>query len=76
MANIATIHREEILDRISKGEYVKDIAIALGVTKQAISQVLKDDPEYTIASVGFISASASLVFQPPTGEGYDLTDET
>ena len=46
MANIATIHREEILDRISKGEYVKDIAIALGVTKQAISQVLMDDPEY------------------------------
>lgn len=46
MAAIALTHREEILERLSKGEYMKDIAISLGVTKQAISQVLHSDSEY------------------------------
>ena len=46
MAAIAITHRDEILERLSKGEYMKDIAISLGVTKQAVSQVLKSDPDY------------------------------
>jgi transcriptional regulator with XRE-family HTH domain len=49
MTAIALTHRDEIIERLSKGEYMKDIAISLGVTKQAISQVLKDDPEYVAA---------------------------
>ena len=46
MTSIALTHRDEILERLRSGEYMKDIAISLGVTKQAISQVLHDDPEY------------------------------
>lgn len=46
MSTVASIHREQILQRVSKGEYLKDIAASLNVSKQAISQVLKDDPEY------------------------------
>lgn len=44
--SVAISHREQILERLSQGEYMKDIAISMGVTKQAVSQVLKDDPEY------------------------------
>ena len=46
MTAIAITHREAIIERIGKGEYVKDIASDLGVSSAAISQVLKDDPEY------------------------------
>lgn len=46
MTAIAITHREAIIERIGKGEYVKDIAIDLGVSKSAISHVLSDDPEY------------------------------
>lgn len=46
MSTVASIHREQILERLSRGEYLKDIAHSLGVTGQAISQQLSDDPEY------------------------------
>ena len=46
MTAIAITHREEIIERLAKGEYLKDIASSLGVSKQALSQVLKDDPDY------------------------------
>jgi transcriptional regulator with XRE-family HTH domain len=46
MTAIALTHREEIIERLAKGEYLKDIASDLGVSSGAISRVLHSDPEY------------------------------
>lgn len=45
----AITHRESIIEQLARGRYLKDIAIDLGVSKQALSQVLVSDPEYQIA---------------------------
>lgn len=46
MAAIAVIHKEEILERISKGEKIADIAKDFGISQPAISKALLDDPEW------------------------------
>jgi predicted transcriptional regulator len=43
---VALQHRQLILDRVSKGEILREIASDLGVTKQSLHRYLKDDPEY------------------------------
>ena len=49
MTALALIHKDKIISDLHQGKYLKDIAIDLGVTKQALSQYLKDDPEYQTA---------------------------
>lgn len=49
MTSVAVLHRESILERLAKGEYLKDIANDLGVRSSALSQVLNTDPEYIAA---------------------------
>jgi len=47
MTAVAILHRETILQRIAAGERLSDIAPTLGVSSpNAISKVLKNDPEY------------------------------
>ena len=42
-------HRESIIEQLSKGLRLSDIAPALNVSTNAISKVLKSDPEYRAA---------------------------
>lgn len=49
MTALAIIHRDEILDQVRSGMILREIAQKLGITKQAIHQVIKDDPEYRAA---------------------------
>jgi hypothetical protein len=46
MAAIAVIHRDKILERISNGDKIADIAKDYGITQPAISKALLDDPEW------------------------------
>lgn len=49
MTSVAIQHKEEILSQVRSGMILRDIAAQYGVTKQAIHQVIKDDPEYRAA---------------------------
>ena len=47
MAAIATIHRNSIIDQLAQGKRLSDIIPALGLASpNAISKVLKSDPDY------------------------------
>lgn len=46
MAALAVIHKETILERISKGDKIADIAKDYGISQPAISKALLDDPEW------------------------------
>lgn len=46
MTAIAVVHKTEILERISKGEKIADIAKDFGISQPAISKALLDDPEW------------------------------
>lgn len=46
----AIIHKATLLERLARGDYVTDIAPALGITTgAAISKVMSHDPEYIAA---------------------------
>jgi hypothetical protein len=49
MTSLVTQNKQRILDRLSKGELLTDIAKDYGLTGQAISNRLSDDPEYKAA---------------------------
>lgn len=46
MTALAIIHRDSIIEQVAQGKRLSDIAPHLGITRQAISKVLKEDPEY------------------------------
>lgn len=46
---VAILHREHIIERVAKGERLRDIAESLGITHGAISQQLAKDAEYQAA---------------------------
>ena len=46
MTSIALIHKQEILDRLAKGDRLSEIAQQYNISKQAISKQLKNDPDY------------------------------
>lgn len=46
---IARTNREEIIDRVANGQYLTEIAKDYGCTNQALSAIIKDDPEYIAA---------------------------
>jgi len=46
MTAIAIIHRDAILEDIRAGKRLSDIAPKLGVSVNAVSKALKDDPDY------------------------------
>ena len=51
MTAIAVLHREHIIERVARGEYLASIALSLGLAGkgQAISNALASDPDYTAA---------------------------
>lgn len=49
MTAVAVRHREAILERVKGGEILAEIAPDYKVSKQALHQVLRDDPEYQVA---------------------------
>lgn len=46
---VAIQHKQEIIERLSSGELVRDIAASLGVHRMSITGQLSDDPEYKAA---------------------------
>ena len=46
MAAIAILHKAEILKRVANGDKISDIGKSYGVTQQAISKQLLNDPEW------------------------------
>jgi hypothetical protein len=46
---LALINRDDILQQLRDGKLLKEVAQSYGVSKQAIQQPLKDDPEYRAA---------------------------
>ena len=46
MTAIAIQRKQEILDSLSQGKFLRDVAAELGVSHAAISQYLSNDPEY------------------------------
>ena len=49
MTAVAILHREEILHGLASGKRLSDLTAQLGVSPQAISKVLSNDPEYAAA---------------------------
>jgi len=46
MTAIAVLHKEEILMRVANGDKITDIGKSYGVTRQAISKQLLNDPKW------------------------------
>ena len=46
MTATAILYRDEIIAQVANGSILRDIAARYGVTKQALHQVLKKDPDY------------------------------
>ena len=46
---VAAVNKEDILTQVASGKLLKEIASQYGVSKQALHQVLKDDPDYRAA---------------------------
>ena len=49
MTAIAIRLKTEILERVSQGEILREIAADMGVSKQSLHRYLKDDPDYESA---------------------------
>ena len=49
MTSTALINKQSIIDQVSSGLYLSDIAKSLGVSSAAISKQLSTDPEYKLA---------------------------
>ena len=71
MTALAIIHKREIIERLSAGELVKDIAKAFGISRTAISNQLANDPEYEAARIE--SLAARLETREDELETCDLT---
>ena len=56
MTALAIIHKDDIISQISQGVRLSTIAQTLGITKQAISSQLGNDPEYQAAYQSFHDA--------------------
>ena len=56
MTALAIIHKDSIISQISQGVRLSTIAQTLGITKQAISAQLGNDPEYQAAYQSFHDA--------------------
>ena len=56
MTALAIIHKDSIISQISQGVRLSTIAQTLGITKQAISSQLGNDPEYQAAYQSFHDA--------------------
>ena len=56
MTAIALLRKSEIIERVSAGERLSSIASALGISKQAISAQLTNDPEFQAAYQSFHDA--------------------
>ena len=71
---IAITHKKEILEQISKGKLLKEVAAQFGVSKQAIWAPLKDDPEYreaiTLQCAALIEEAKHLTWA--AREGLDI----
>lgn len=48
---VAIVHRDKIIEDVAAGRKLKDIAAELGITRQAISLKLSNDPEYQAAQI-------------------------
>ena len=46
MAALAIVHREEIIEKLSQGKFLKNVAAELNTTPSVISDVLHSDPVY------------------------------
>lgn len=53
---VAILHKEQIIQRVAKGDRLLDISADLGVTPAAISQQLAKDPEYEAAMAAGLEA--------------------
>ena len=49
MTALAILKKDEILAKVKDGYILREIASELGISKQAIHQQLKDDPDYKAA---------------------------
>ena len=49
MTALAILKKDEILAKVRDGYILREIASELGISKQAIHQQLKDDPDYKAA---------------------------
>ena len=56
MTALAIIHKDSIISQISQGVRLSTIAQTLGITKQAISAQLGNDPDYQAAYQSFHDA--------------------
>lgn len=54
MTALAIIHKNEIIRQLAKGIRLDDMGI--GISHQAISRALKDDPEYKDAMISYHAA--------------------
>lgn len=50
---LALIKKNEIVNRVAQGHKLKDISAEIGISPQAISKQLKDDPDYQAAKVSY-----------------------
>jgi hypothetical protein len=71
---IAIVHKQEILEQIAKGKLLKEVAAMFGVSKQAIWEPLKDDPDYrqaiTLQCAALIEEAKQLTWA--AREGLDI----
>ena len=51
MTALAILKKDEILAKVRDGYILREIASELGISKQAIHQQLKDDPDYRAAKI-------------------------
>ncbi len=56
MTSLAILHKDSIISQISKGVRLSTIAETLGISKQAISLQLANDPDYQAAYQSFHDA--------------------
>lgn len=68
---VATVNRDQILDRLAAGELVCDISPSLDITRQAISQVLAGDKDYVQAR----KVGAALRVERHYGELVEANDQ-
>lgn len=56
MTSIAILNKQSIIEQVAQGIRLADIAEQLGITRQAISLALTDDPEYQAAQLNHHAA--------------------
>jgi len=56
---VAIVNKSTIIERVARGDMLRDIASDLGVSPAAISQYLSTDPEYRAARMTGAQSSRS-----------------